>query len=326
MISLTPSPRHVYHDGIFTYRRIVTRDECPHFKTAEAERMRRMLEDKYGKNSAFIQSMIYGRFVNALSEDAIFNDQDIERMKRAMRPGESNPLGGDIRAAADPSGGGDKMVMMIRAGTEIVWVNDNMTYLNDLDAADKWVEHLRALNIEPWQFWMDGAGSGATIANYMEQRLGYLGINRIQPNCNPTIDFEFKDRYTEIHWWVKELLAYNVLKVPHCEKLIEDMRSRLFVVTGVDSKPKTEPKPKHRERTGRSPDFLDCLCYLFYDFPMESVRMGEVAKPVGQDKKRGLTLLEQSRRAMASTTNTELFAGLPKMPDMAAMMKGRFTS
>jgi hypothetical protein len=123
------------------------------------------------------------------------------------------------------------------------------------------------MGIDPWQFAVDGGGLGATVANYMETRLGYMGIKRCQANTLPTYKHEFRDKYTETHFFVKELLSAGVLRIKGFDKeLLKQARSRRYIEMELGEKIKTEPKPEHRKREKGSPDRLDTLVYLFYDF------------------------------------------------------------
>lgn len=281
---LQPNPLYTFPDQLWTNRRMVGPEELPHLvSTKNISYYRNLIKEK-GLRSQFIQSMVFGRFAFSSAENNIFMERHVDLMRDAMT-GNSKPLPGDIRAAGDVSGGGDKQVLMVREGTEVLMIDLHRSD-TEIEMAEYWVETLNHLGVAPHQFTIDGGGIGAPVANYMELRLGYAGINRFMANNAPTLDFEYADYYTEIHYWVKELLAYGVLKLPFNEALLEQMRNRLYVssnAVGRENRIKTEPKKAYRERHGgKSPDEMDALVYLFSDFNMDAVRRGLA----GEAKKR----------------------------------------
>lgn len=256
-----------YRDGsgLFTYRRMVSWDDCPHLQTGNKQIERNNLIKKYGLNSAFVRSMIFGQFQRAADYNPIYTENDLALMRKAMLR-DFRPVGNDIQAAGDISGGGDEQILLVRIGTEIV-LQDYRQCADELDQADYWVTLLKELGIPPHRFAVDGGGLGATVANYMERRLGYSGIQRCQANTGPTYKFEFRDKYTEVHFFLKELLSANVLKFKQYDDvLLKQMRARRWIEMEAGEKIKTEPKPAHRRREKSSPDRLDTLVYLFYNF------------------------------------------------------------
>lgn len=228
--------------------------------------------------------MIHGRFQAAAEGNVIFLDEDIEAFRASMR-GEFQSLNGDIRAAGDISGGGDGQILMVRQGTKVLLIDEHQE-ANELLQARYWVETLRYLGIEPWQFTIDGGGMGSTVATYMEQDLHYVGLNRFMANNAPSMDFQFQDRYTELHWDIKELLAKKYLVLPWNARLIDEARRRKYVeMTG--EKIKCQPKKEHRkENEQRSPDRLDTLVYLFNDYPFHTLRAGAPAPAVAAARPR----------------------------------------
>lgn len=302
---------------MFTYRRMVDWNDCPHLHTSAKRLERQNIQRKYGENSAFVKSMLYGRFQRSEDFNLIYTDDDLELMKAAMRgDNRSRVIGKDVEAAGDISGGGDEQILMLRIGTEVAMQDSHQCRI-DLDQADYWVKKLRALGIQPWQLTVDGGGLGATVANYMEQRLGYMGIKRAQANVGPKFKFEFRDKYTEVHFFLKELLSAGVLHMSkYDDVLLKQMRSRRFIEMEGGEKIKTEPKPAHRKREKSSPDRLDTLVYLFYDFdPYLLSTFTERAERVVEQT--GLTDFEKEA-AKKSIGGGERFAG---MRDMGSIRK-----
>ena len=270
---LDEDPIHSFPGEYFSYRRIVTWKETPHLLTPAKLRERENIIKRYGIDSAFVRSMLLGLATDGDIESPIFSEEDVNKMRKAMA-GEYTPLPGDTRAAADVSGTGlsDPMVLGVRNGTEVLYLKEHKG-LNDIAQAEFIVKFCKDLDLSPYQCCIDGSGIGASVANRMEQTLKFSGINRFLSNNAPTFNFQFADRYTELHWVVKDLLNYEVLQVPWNPDLLRDLRQRQYCQM-PNGKIKTEPKPKHRKRTGNSPDFLDTLIYLLSDIPISLIRRG----------------------------------------------------
>jgi len=267
-------PIHSFPGEYFSYRRIVTWEETPHLLTPSKKLERDNIIKRYGKDSAFVRSMLFGLATDGDVECPIFNEEEVTLMRKAMA-GEYTTLNGDTRAAADVSGTGesDPMVIGLRNGTEVLYLQEHKG-LDDIAQAEYLVKFCKDLKLEPWQLCIDGMGIGASVANRMEQTLNFPGLNRFLANNKPTFNFQFADRYTELHWTLKDLLSYSVLKVPWCQELLRDMRQRQYYMMPT-GKIKTEPKPKHRKRTGHSPDFLDLMIYLIADIQISRIRRGQ---------------------------------------------------
>ena len=318
-------PRHDYTEDyenldktdLFNYRRMVGWNDCPHLHTKKKQLERKKILKKYGENSAFVKSMLYGQFQRSDEFNLIYTDDDLAAVKKAMR-GDGKRIGKDIVAAGDISGGGDGQVFDLRIGSEIIH-HDDHNCGSGIEQAEYWVNKLETLNIPPWKFNMDSAGLGSEVANYMEKRLDYSGINRIQANVGPQFKFEFRDKYTEIHFRIKELLSAGVLKLPHNENLIKQMRCRRFIEMESGHKLKTEDKRTHRKREKSSPDELDNLVYVFWDFDwslLDVITMSEGKKP----DENALTPME--KKAQESGTNTgRAFSKMRVPPDIHRNIK-----
>lgn len=266
-------PIHHFPGELWNYRRKIKLADCPHLLTPLKAQERENIGKKFGKRSTLYKSMCEGEFQASDEGNNIFEAAHVELLKKAMRRTETTPLPGDVRASGDVSGGGDKQVLMVRQGTEVVWINKHQCS-TEIEMAEYWVTCLRELGISPFQFTIDGGGIGATVANYMEMRLDYNGINRFGANVKALESIEYKDRYTEIHFWIKEMLIFGVLSLPFDKDLIEQVRDRLYIEADIGIV-KTEPKEKYRAtHQQRSPDELDTLIYLFSDFAMEPIRKG----------------------------------------------------
>lgn len=314
------NPRHDYTDeyrsgdSIWTYRRMVGWADCPHLQTEDKLIERKAILKKYGKNSAFAKSMLYGQFQRAEDYSLIYTDEDIEAMRIAMRGG-GDPVGDDVSAASDTSGGGDAQPLMVRIGTHVMFHEKASVGMTGIEHAEHLVGRLNYLGINPWDFTIDGGGIGAEVANYMEKRLDYSGIKRAQANTGPTLKFEYRDKYTEVHFLIKELLSAGVLRLPYSEDLLRQMRCRRFVEMESGLKIKTEPKKEHRKREKSSPDDLDTLVYLFYDFDWGLLNISAAGESATEKRQAG-GLTDMEREAASRTVRGSTFGGLRDMRDI----------
>lgn len=319
---LIPEPLHSFTGEYFTYRRIITwiKTEAPHLFTPLKERERKNIEKKFGTKSAYVQSMLYGMASDGSGENSVFSDDNVTAMRKAMTPDSDNKVEhGDTRSAADVSGTttGDAMVFGVRNGTEILLIeeHDNM---DDIAQAKYLTDVNTKLGLLPYQFTIDGGGVGASIGNIMEQTHDFAGINRFQYQNDPMFDFQFNDRYSEMHWIIKDLLIYQVLKVPWCPELLKDMRERRYIEMSKNGKIKIEDKKAHRKRTGHSPDHLDMIIYLFSDFPIEMIRRGKL---ISAEKKIMKPRTNPLLRHPHELRNQKPMAGgLIKQPDFKDLM------
>ena len=315
---LVPDPIHSFPGEYFTYRRIVTWKETPHLLTPAKKLERENIIKKYGINSAFVRSMLLGLATDGDVEQPIFNEEDLILMRKAMA-GEFKSVLGETRAAADVSGTGesDPMVLGLRHGTNVLYLQEHKG-MNDIAQAEYLVQFCKGLQIAPFQLCVDGMGIGASVINRMEQTLGFYGVNRFLSNNKPIFNFQFADRYTELHWVIKDLLSYEVLNVPWVPELLRDMRERQYYMMPT-GKIKTEPKPSHRKRTGHSPDFLDEFIYLFADIQIARIRRGESLKRVAMPKNTENQPWSDSH-SQGINNHSKIMQGLQEQPTLASLL------
>jgi len=157
----------------------------------------------------------------------------------------------------------------------------------------------------------------------MEMRLGYMGVNRFMANNSPTFDYQYQDKYTEIHFWIKELLSLGAIKIRWNQNLIDQCRVRKYVVMSKDSKLKTQPKEQHRaDNGGKSPDELDTLIYTFADLQMDAIRRGLMAASEVKSKvidTPSRMEIEAARRSVGGGA----FAGMRHVPRWTPPVVGR---
>jgi hypothetical protein len=317
-----PNAKNYFPGEFWTYRAQIRFKDCEHLHTPDRLRERKNIELEYGRNSSFVMSTNEGEFPNAGDDNNIFWSKHIDLMKLAMLgANKGKTLDGDVRAAGDIAGGGNDSVFMLRKGTRIIEIDDK--YQGDeLLQAEYWVSKLKALNIEPYQFCMDGQGMGATVEKYM-RRLGYTGVNLFMANNSPIFKFQYKDRYTEIHWMIRDLLLpLQVIDIPQCDKLLRDMRTRCFTTSGVDDAIKTEDKMEHRQREKCSPDYLDTLTYLFTDFNPTSL---DNMTPVESKKPDENAPTKMEQEAIDSDRGSDSFSILPAQESFEDLYRNGLT-
>lgn len=321
-----PSPVYSFPKDFWKYRRMIMPADLPHLQTKERLEYRENLKKQHGENSQWYRSMALGEFALSTAENNIFMQSHLDAMQAAML-GDAKSVPGDIRASADVSGGGDNQVLGVREGTNVLLLK-RLPPMNEPGTARVLVEHLRELAIEPHQFWIDGGGIGSAIGNIMESTLGYVGINRCMANTNPTLSFEYADKYTEIHYWLKELLSYGMLRLPHSQDLLDQARDRLYVIrSGSGNKAgriACQPKEKYREdHSQKSPDELDTLVYLFYDFNMDAIRRGILTPTARKVEKTVERPTGLEIEASGGIGGHGAFSSLRQMPSFAVMRKLR---
>ncbi|MHC4704876.1 MAG: hypothetical protein ACYTFQ_30375 [Planctomycetota bacterium] len=210
--------------------------------------------------------------------------------------------------------------MGLRHGTEVLYLQEK-TDMDDIAQAEFIHTFCTGLKLAPFQLCIDGMGIGASVANRIEQTLEYSGITRFLANNDPTFNFQFADRYTELHWVIKDLLAHECLKVPWCPDLLRDLRQRQYVMMPT-GKIKTEPKKEHRKRTGVSPDFLDLLIYLFQDINIQQIRRG-VAQSRKKDQAPDPNRPWDDPHAKVGKPASKIMGALPELPNLAELMRNK---
>ena len=93
-----PNPLYDFPEEYWTHRRIVNWLQCPHLHTKEAKKARQVIEKRFGRNSAYVQSMLYGTFAPSGEGNPIFQEDDIQGLKQCMMGhSEFKPVAGDTR-------------------------------------------------------------------------------------------------------------------------------------------------------------------------------------------------------------------------------------
>jgi len=253
---------------LFSYRRIITWHDCPHLKTGENLKTNTRLQNKYGENSSFIRSYLYGQFSTDDDENRVFSEKDIVHLRAAMKIGKDAKVAhGTMKAAIDVSGGGDEQVLAIRCGAEVVYYQPERTK-DTMGLASRWAKKLKDYNVLPVNCTGDSGGGYGEILKMIEAH-HYMGIQRYMNNQAPHNAREYADRITEDTYGFKELLRRGGIKLPDDPELVKQARRRLFETsdtTKARGRVKLERKDKHRHRHASSPDRLETMVMLFADY------------------------------------------------------------
>ena len=257
-------------NSIWTYRRKISWQQCPHLLTPAKKSYREAMIEKYGENSSFIKSFLGGDFMRGTDKNYVFLDHDIRNVRRAMglqvadeRLGNVPILDGNKRAGLEFSGGGDEQIIYIRNGTEIIYWQA-FREPNTVSLAKIFVDLLQKYGVDPWQCYGDNGGLGLAVIDTMEA-MGYQPIYRYMNQQTPLNTHEYADKITEDHWAFKNILSRYPCKLPNDPVLLKQMRQRLFV-SDDHNRVKMELKRGHRARTSESPDRLDAMIMTWSDF------------------------------------------------------------
>ena len=296
-------------NGLWHYRRKIGWRECPHLLTPEKLARREKLVEKYGPQSSFIKSFLEGEFQRQTDENNVFSDTDLARVKLAMKPRkEYNP--GKKFAALEFSGGGDEQPIMILDGDKMVY--QKVWREEDTDKlAKEYLTDLRRFDIQPRDCIADNGGIGHGIIDNMEGK-GYRGMVRYMNQQIPINRHEYADRITEDHWRFKETLQLHPeIQLIDDPVLMKQMRQRRFVIDD-HNRVKLEHKPKHRKRTGESPDRLDDVVMLFSNW--------KPPKPEKKDEEYHSPLEAEAAKKRGAGPDSA-FSYIQKQPSMESMMR-----
>jgi hypothetical protein len=237
--------------------------DCPHLTTPEALKFRQKMIAVHGLNSTFIRSTLFGEFGRDTDDNHVFFEHDLAAVKRAMSS-KVTPVHGKKRAGVDLSttAEGDEKILYIADGTEVMSAftcrEEDTTKVGDY-----FVQVLRQYQVLPQDCKVDNGGSGKPIADYME-RIGYRPIHRYMNNQTALFRAEFRDRITEDHYHLKELLHTAPIRLPFDVELLTQMQQRKAPQDDHGQR-KLQAKKELRNTGEDSPDRLDTLVMALCD-------------------------------------------------------------
>ena len=243
-------------DDYWTYRDEVSWLQCPHLLRPDKRIVREQIIKRFGENSAFVQSMMFGKFYRE-GQSYIFDDLNAIR---TCMGGMGRPIAGKRAAGLDLSAGSDEQVLYIREGTRLIYSEfsrDRDTYKR----AQSHVSTLRKFNVQPEDVVVDVGGVGAPIVNQMEA-MGFFGMDRYIVNEDAKDLVQFYNRAAEDHFHLKDLFGTGLVTVDKDDKLLRQMRQRKYIIN-EKNQIRLQPKKELKD----SPDRLDALvmCYCKTD-------------------------------------------------------------
>ena len=251
-------------EGLWTAQFKITWNECPHLHTPEKEALKEALIAKFGADSSYIKSSLFGEVGRDSDPNRVFLGRDLDAIRTAMNKTREH-IPGKLRAALDFSGGGDEQCLGICNGNKVV-VWQQFKEPDTARLAKMFVDKLNEYCVAPCDCIGDNGGLGLAVMDGMEA-LGYRGIGRYMSNQEPINANEYADRISEDHYRFKEFVHKHSIILPDDPLLFRQMSQRKWF-NNDHNKIKLELKKIHRSRTGESPDRLDTIIQLFSEWEM----------------------------------------------------------
>ena len=237
---------------LWTYRVMINWMMCPHLQTPEKRTIREKLIRRYGLNSAFVQSMMFGGFYRE-GQTHIFDDS---RALQSAMSGMARKIKGPRAAGLDLSAGGDEQVLTIREGTKIIHLEAHREH-DTFRLAQEFVATLRRFRIQPEAVVIDVGGVGAPIARQMEA-MGYTGMDQYISSQDAQDQVQFANRAAEDHFHLRDYVRAGMVQIPFDEILLKQMKARKYELDN-----KNRIKLESKEKIKVSPDRLDSLTMCF---------------------------------------------------------------
>jgi hypothetical protein len=291
--------------ALWKYRRKITRRDCPHLMTTAGIEYLKVLTKKYGRNSSYIKSFSEGEFQRDTDENNVFTDDEIDLLRAAMRRNGRHIPGRKYAGLEFSSGTDEQVINIIDGNKQVLGKSYHKTDTNKLAAL--FVMDLNRFGVNPRDTYADNGGVGKAIIDNMEGS-GFRGIVRYMNNQESINKHEYADRITEDHYRFKEILrtcpALHLINDPILLKQSKQRRFRMNDHNQV----KLEEKPKHRKRTGESPDRLDTMIMMMSNWAMPSNRKPEPA-PYH-------SIIEEKARQISGRGQNAAFGWVTKQQDL----------
>ena len=235
----------------------VTWTDCDHLLVGEERKRRERMIREMGETNQFVQSFIFGKFTRSGGN---FLFDDVSRVRHAMS-GTVPVSRTDKAAAVDVSGGGDEQVFALREGN-YCQVIEAFRERDTYTLGSKLIERFQRYKLRPEEIVIDAGGLGQPIIDTLEHR-GFYGIRRYYFNGKPRDALRYRDRGTEDHFYLRNMIMQRALSIVEDKELLNQMRRRKYK---NPDRLEMEDKEKLRSRGEGSPDRLDCLVMLFSDY------------------------------------------------------------
>lgn len=244
----------------------VSWSDCPHLMVGEEKKRIERLIREMGEKNPFVQSTVFGKFTRA---GGYYLFDDAQAIRHAMS-GQVTVTRTERAASIDVSGGGDEQVFGFRQGNycqHIEAFQERDTYL----LCTKLIELFKRFRLRPEEIVMDAGGLGQPIIDTLESR-GYSGIRRYQFGGKARDQLRYRDRGTEDHFYLRNLINQKAVSIQEDRVLEQQMRKRRFK---RPDRLEMESKDVVRGRGEGSPDRLDMLVMLFSDYVSDSLFKAE---------------------------------------------------
>jgi len=252
--ALEPDTLDMQGDGedYWTYRKQVDWTECPHLQRPDKRVIREQIIKKFGEQSAFVQSMIFGKFYRK-GQNYVFDDLG---PVRACMGNMGHWIKGKRAAGLDLSAGGDEQVLYIREGTKIIF-EDIQRERDTYRLAQLHVAALRKYGVAPEDVVVDVGGVGAPIVSHMES-MGYYGMERYVVAEQAKDTNQFWNRYAEDHFHLRDLFNSALVTIKEDSLLLRQMRSRKYEIDD-----RNRIRMESKTKLANSPDRLDAMVMCF---------------------------------------------------------------
>lgn len=250
----------------------VTWADCDHLLVGEERKRRERMIREMGENNQFVQSFIFGKFTRSGGN---FLFDDMSRIKHAMS-GQVLVTRTDKAAAVDVSGGGDEQVFVFREGN-YCQIIEGFRERDTYTLGSKLIERFQRYRLRPEEIVIDAGGLGQPIIDTLEHR-GFYGIRRYYFNGKPRDGLRYRDRGTEDHFYLRNLIMQGAISIEDDKLLVEQMRRRKYK---NPDRLEMEDKEAVRKRGEGSPDRLDAMVMLFSDYVGKNLYVQDDTKFTG---------------------------------------------
>ena len=246
-----------FHTASFMYdcHRVAVED-CPHLwdhprRRAELEALIRY----YGEDSAYVESMVFGRFPK-VGANAVFRMPDVDT---AMGGLIAEYGAGTVRAAVDLSGGGDEICMFVRWGNRSRQVYSS----HEADATvltDELIAEFERYLLRPEWVTVDEGGMGDPVCDLLSHR-GWP-VRRLNFASQPRQPKKYRNTRAEIMFELSHAISAGWVSLPNDRKLRDQLSWHKYK---RNDNGQLTVLPK--EKMPNSPDRADTVAMLYYGMP-----------------------------------------------------------
>lgn len=227
--------------------------DCPHISQ---EKIDDIIAQYGGEEHPFVQSCLYGKFMDNSADDHVFSLYDVQKLL------ESPPAFkmGRTVAYCDFAGGMDENVIALREGNRISIVKA-WREPNEMVAVGTFLREFKKLGLKPEQTFGDVSGAGKVMISRFDE-VGWQ-MHRVNNGLAASRRDYYKNTGTEM--WAETSLAVKRQEIilPKDDVLLTQLTTRKVK---YDSKGRMwmEGKDELKDRGLGSPDRADAVCGAFW--------------------------------------------------------------